>query len=97
MRALECASLSELKAGQAGSIKYNPADPDFGDPAGLMFQCPCGCGNLGWLAFDNGQNPHPCWRFDGNRERPTLTPSVFNAGMPCRWHGWLRNGEWVSC
>ncbi|WP_425354930.1 DUF6527 family protein [Oceaniglobus trochenteri] len=62
-----------------------------------MFNCPCGCGLRSFLAFDDGVNPSPHWKWDGNRERPTLSPSVFNTGMPCRWHGWLRQGEWVSC
>lgn len=36
---------------------------------------------------------HPVWQWDGNREAPTLTPSINVVG---RWHGWLRNGELVT-
>ncbi len=41
-------------------------------------------------------DPPKChtWQWDGNRERPTLTPSVH---APGRWHGWIRGGRMVSC
>jgi hypothetical protein len=35
----------------------------------------------------------PVWQWDGNREAPTLTPSVNVVG---RWHGWLREGKLVT-
>lgn len=34
------------------------------------------------------------WDWDGNRERPTFTPSV-NCGS-C-WHGFIENGRTVDC
>jgi len=45
------------------------------------------------------------WEWDGNVEKPTLSPSVHalpaepKGDYPGRigWHGWLRNGRWVSC
>jgi hypothetical protein len=61
--------------------------------AGVGFICPCGCGREGYLSFTP---PGPQWTWDGNREAPTLTPSVQQVGG-CRWHGWLRAGEWVTC
>ena len=36
----------------------------------------------------------PSWEWDGNREKPTLTPSVWCKG---RWHGWFRAGRMESC
>lgn len=33
------------------------------------------------------------WGWDGNREAPTLTPSLHWIGV---WHGWMRAGEIVS-
>lgn len=33
------------------------------------------------------------WGFDGNLEKPTLTPSVHHVG---HWHGWVRAGRMVS-
>ena len=92
------ATLSELKAGPPGGVKFQQPDPEFGDPWGIMFQCPCGCGNLGWLPVRNPENvTHPSWEWNGDKQRPTLNPSVYNTGMPCKWHGWLRSGEWVQC
>lgn len=35
----------------------------------------------------------PSWQWDGNRERPTLSPSIHTHG---HWHGWVRNGEMVE-
>ena len=38
---------------------------------------------------------HPVWQWDGNREAPTLSPSilVYNGDHSERWHGFLRNGK----
>lgn len=33
------------------------------------------------------------WQWDGNKEKPTITPSINCAGC---WHGWIRNGEFVT-
>lgn len=87
---------SDVSEGPPGCIEFVACARRDETPAGIEFQCPCGCGNVGWLAFDNGENPHPKWKFDGNLDAPTITPSVFNTGMPCRWHGWLRAGYWES-
>lgn len=61
-----------------------------------------------FLAYPNGYYPeswevvslplsgdqHPVWQWDGNREAPTLTPSINVVG---RWHGFLRNGKLETC
>lgn len=62
--------------------------------AGFAFICPCGCGRHGWLQFRPG--PPPSWEWNGNREKPTLRPSVRQVGG-CQWHGWLTDGVWRSC
>lgn len=65
-----------------------------GDPPGrLMFYCPCGCGDICGITVKpvelNG------WEWDGNLESPTCKPSILiNRG---HWHGYLTNGEFVSC
>lgn len=42
-----------------------------------------------------GQNGGiPQWDWDGNRERPTFSPSI-NCGS-C-WHGYIKNGRTVGC
>lgn len=41
---------------------------------------------------------HPVWQWDGNREAPTLSPSigVLDGKGGFRWHGWLRGGKLVN-
>ena len=34
------------------------------------------------------------WKWDGNREAPTLEPSILHHSQP-EWHGWLRAGQLV--
>lgn len=34
------------------------------------------------------------WRWDGDKECPTVTPSIHDVGM---WHGYLTKGKLVSC
>jgi len=34
------------------------------------------------------------WGWDGNEDKPTLTPSIL---CPNQWHGHLINGRLVSC
>ncbi|WP_295205873.1 DUF6527 family protein [uncultured Brevundimonas sp.] len=62
---------------------------------GLAFICPCGCGREGYLPTDvTTQGPR--WDWNGDRERPTVRPSVQFVGG-CKWHGFLTNGEWRAC
>lgn len=51
-----------------------------------------GCINLRPIVPPNPE--HPSWEWDGNEEKPTLTPSVH---LPGRWHGWFRAGRMESC
>lgn len=62
------------------------------DGRSLLFSCPCGCGAVGHLDLEPGRG-RPTWSWNGSRTAPTLTPSILQ--LECRWHGWLRNGEWV--
>lgn len=40
------------------------------------------------------------WQWDGNKEAPTLSPSLrvpgYKTGDPDRWHGFMRNGQLVN-
>ena len=68
--------------------------------AGIGFRCPCGCGQEGYLPIrmaGRERTQAPEWEWDGNEETPTLTPSVYNSGLPCKWHGFLTAGVWKSC
>lgn len=73
------------------------SDTDEEPPRGLSFICPCGCGSSGALYFRGRVPPgehRPTWEWDGNREHPTLAPSIQrNSG--CGWHGFLTRGYWV--
>jgi len=75
------------------SFYKNYGDADGAPPAGMLYACPCGCGQVGALAFrkPDGQ-PRPSWIWNGSRDAPTLEPSVHHID---HWHGWLRNGEWT--
>lgn len=65
-------------------------------PRGMIYTCPCGCKRRGALPFrpttgdDVGR---ASWEWDGNREVPTLNPSVHHVG---HWHGWLKAGFWTQ-
>ena len=43
-----------------------------------------------------GKYMKPAWQWDGNREAPTLSPSILvhgGKGQSDRWHGFLRAGK----
>jgi hypothetical protein len=65
-----------------------------GTSVGLVYICPCGCGHTGVLDFRREPEHHPSWIWDGNRDKPTLSPSVHHIG---HWHGYLTAGVWVFC
>lgn len=83
--------------------------PDDGLPAGqflwlddrdkghrtIVYGCPCGCGTTHGLPVAAGGQRPGRWGWDGNEDRPTVTPSIQIVGG-CRWHGWLRGGQWVT-
>jgi len=69
-----------------------------GELAGMIYVCPCGCRRQGYLRFRGAPRPpeeadRPSWEWDGNREAPTLSPSVLHRD---HWHGYLRAGMWVQ-
>lgn len=69
---------------------------------GIIYDCPCGCGDLHALPFhplseDDKKNGRAGWTWDGNREAPTLTPSILSheggtKDGPTHWHGFLTAG-----
>ena len=42
---------------------------------------------------------HPPWEWDGNKDKPTLKPSILARGMNNEeiWHGHMTAGRLVSC
>lgn len=79
----------------------NPGDffitsPDVCGNRRLSFLCPCGCGVLcGIRVRDDGTTLDRAWAWDRNRDAPTCTPSILINQN--HWHGYLTNGEFVSC
>ena len=65
---------------------------DEGEPTHILFTCPCGCDNRMRLPL-NTPGVHPSWMWDGNREQPTLTPSIRDVNT-CKFHGFLTAGVW---
>jgi len=73
-----------------------------GPDAGILFGCPCGCGEMKTVGFRTIKRPQ--WTWNGDREKPTLTPSINILQMDAtgkhigeHWHGWLTDGEFRSC
>ena len=92
VKAVAVQSLSDASA-SPGAYKFG-SRPD--GRLWLNYICPCGCGRLGGVQISvDGQRPR-VWAWDGNRDVPTLSPSIQHMD-DCRWHGWLRNGEWITC
>lgn len=72
---------------------------------GIFCACPCGCQKPIRLPTIRSDKNLITWENSGTREKPTLLPSI--GIYPWRgeldkeadgyhWHGWLRDGEWVS-
>jgi hypothetical protein len=56
--------------------------------------CPCGCGSMLNLPICTGTKVDRAWLWDGNREKPTLSPSIKDLGG-CFFHGVLTQGVWT--
>lgn len=96
MIAEKVTGMDEVKDGPDGCFSFTVLYRDPSKKAGIEFKCPCGCGLVGYLPINGEGRPGPSWDWDGDEESPTLSPSVYNTGFPCKWHGWLRNGKWES-
>lgn len=83
--------------GQFQFWEYTEASGKRNTTAGLHFWCPCGCGSLHGIAFENGG--HAKWTWDGNREAPDCNPSILEYeqdGKTPHWHGYLRHGYFIN-
>lgn len=68
---------------------------------GMHFMCPCGCGHISYVPIFKGPRGgdwRDPWGWDGNREAPTLSPSIEFKNY-CKWHGFFEAGFWrdASC
>lgn len=56
----------------------------------IVYVCPRG--NHCAVPFKPGELPNGAsWNFDGNNDRPTVTPSI-NCVGGCGWHGFITEG-----
>jgi hypothetical protein len=64
----------------------------------IEYICPCGCGDVRAIPIKAGEYVKglPFWGWDGNRDSPTLIPSIKHMDG-CKWHGHLSAGVWESC
>jgi hypothetical protein len=84
---------ADAQTGQPGDFDIDP--PNEWNKGHIYFVCPNGrnCG----VPIRNGDFADTGvkrWGFDGNGDRPTLTPSInCNGPAGCGWHGHIRKGE----
>jgi hypothetical protein len=93
MKAIIVSDVRSDEGQQPGAVEIRELH---GEVRGFAFRCPCGCGFESWLPV-NRSDGLGGWDWDGNREAPTLTPSILQSGLPCKWHGFLTAGEFVQC
>jgi hypothetical protein len=94
----------DIDGGKPGDFSIEP--PNEWNKGEIEFICPkgrvCGVG-IRRGEFEGG-SPHPQggtarkrWCFNGNVDKPTLTPSINCAGSSgCGWHGHIINGEMTN-
>lgn len=61
----------------------------------IVIPCPGRDGKGVWSEWTIGF-PNDCgaqWSWDGNEDKPTLSPSLHAVGI---WHGWVRDGMLVE-
>lgn len=75
-----------------GEWAVHDSSPFPGKEASLIYVCPCGCGTITSISVIPMDN-HPVWTWNGDREKPTLSPSILRKDG-CKWHGFLISGEW---
>ena len=100
MKAKICNSHDELIEAGPGAVHYFESV----DGGHLQFICPRtnevnACSGFCHVRVSQEPGSHgpQTWNMTGWPDAVTLIPSVFNCAQnACNWHGWLRNGEWVS-
>jgi len=98
MKAKICNSWDELVESGPGAVMFNEAE------SRLLFVCPNAgapdaCSGVCNIPVNKTDcEGKPAWQMTGWPDAVTLSPSVYNCAhsQKCQWHGWLRNGEWVS-
>ncbi|MFO1038146.1 MAG: DUF6527 family protein [Geminicoccaceae bacterium] len=74
-------------------FKFTGEGPD-GKPKWMTFPCPGGRGRCGIALRPHQKNGvGASWEWDGDREQPTITPSI--DCRECGWHGWITKGQLI--
>lgn len=78
---------------QAGDYSFFVNDK--GERCGMLIALPGRDGkvSVGACPFPNAPDNHPGWSWDGNVDKPTLSPSIHRLGS---WHGFLKAGRFES-
>jgi hypothetical protein len=98
----DAALLYEGKA-PPGAAMFTRDHGDSADepPRGLIFGCPCGCGQVGGVSFEGRGRQGPGWAVAGSWPNASLTPSIGFYGQnrdgTFHWHGYLTNGVFEEC
>jgi hypothetical protein len=81
----------------------NAGEFSFPTAHSIRFRCPCGCGDCIGIGIKLASDPIPegfdredFWDWNGDKEKPTLTPSIQAVGG-CQYHGYLTAGVFKSC
>lgn len=92
-------------AGGPGVTRADGSPAPHREGVALVFDCPCGgeCLPVA-VEFANPLDGGPPLRSDGHTwqrtgdtfETLTLQPSILRRDF-CKWHGWIRAGEVISC
>lgn len=86
-------SVEDVVNGEVGSITF------WSDNSKIAMQLPkCGgCVILRISQDKSHKSPEgPVWWWNGNKEKPTLHPSIRVMGEE-EWHGYLRDGIFSAC
>ncbi len=77
------------------------------EEVGISFDCICGCGTRVFVMFAKDKEGKPTRGNDPKWERTgetfedlTLRPSIQRCKvnkLSCRWHGYVTNGEVITC
>lgn len=92
---------------QPGDFFIEQTRPDSPTKFDFYYICPCGCTGRHQFSTGSpfeliyvatGEKISSHWQWDGNTDRPTLSPSIHSVKERggCGWHGYLRAGVWES-
>ena len=91
-----CTKYMDAVGGGKEAVEVRPAVLNE-HPTHIMIVLPGGILAQLALRYHGEQANGASWEWCGNREAPTLTPSI-NAQRPVGgWHGWLTGGELRQC